>query len=295
MRFGRAGFSVVVCVLSRLLSWLLGWKPELSESRALAHQVTVNMSGSKSDPLSDSAPIAWKPRLIAIGLLILSITALISLISYLGKTGSKVDNTKAAVSRPQVSDAEIISASGTVLVRKLGRIEWQEVKEGARLEPGDLVQTDNSGDATIEYSNGSRISIPAKTIFTVQTAGSSKMEISALPLEFESEAGALSPGSETVGAALHEASADLRPSIELQRIIPFGRSLELIGKVEAGSRLTVNGETVDVTGDGSFKHFTNPFPASAGEVRLIMKVADLSGRTRILTATYDFSSRARGR
>jgi hypothetical protein len=50
----------------------------------------------------------------------------------------------------------------------------------------------------------------------------------------------------------------------------------------------VNSEIVDVAGDGSFKHFTNPFPVSARKVYLVMRVADLAGRTRIVTTTHDF-------
>lgn len=79
------------------------------------------------------------------------------------------------------------------------------------------------------------------------------------------------------------------PHLELQKIIPFGRSLEIIGRVEAGSRLAVNNETVEVLGDGSFKHFTQPF-TSGNKIRLEIKATDLAGRTRILTAFHDFSS-----
>ena len=78
--------------------------------------------------------------------------------------------------------------------------------------------------------------------------------------------------------------------LELQRIVPFGRSLELIGRVEPGSSLAINGETVEVTGDGSFKHFTKQFPASTQKASLIMKATDLAGRTRVQRATHDFGA-----
>jgi hypothetical protein len=81
---------------------------------------------------------------------------------------------------------------------------------------------------------------------------------------------------------------DPRPFLELNRIIPFGMSLELIGRVEPGSRLTVNEETVAVAADGSYKHFTNPFPASSRKVRLVVKATDLAGRTSVLTAVHNF-------
>jgi len=78
------------------------------------------------------------------------------------------------------------------------------------------------------------------------------------------------------------------PFIELQQIIPFGRSLELIGRVEAGSSLAINDDIVEVSGEGFFKHFTKPFAASAQLVRLSLRVTDLAGSTRIYTATHDF-------
>jgi hypothetical protein len=84
--------------------------------------------------------------------------------------------------------------------------------------------------------------------------------------------------------------ADMRPFLELQKIIPFGRSLELVGRVEAGSKLVVNNEFIEVTGDGSFKHFTKLFPASSDRVRLVLKATDLAGRTQTLTAYHDFKT-----
>jgi hypothetical protein len=84
-------------------------------------------------------------------------------------------------------------------------------------------------------------------------------------------------------------ATEAQPQLELQKIIPFGRSLEIIGHVEAGSRLAVNNENVEVLGDGSFKHFTKPF-TSGNRIRLEIKATDLAGRTRILTAFHDFGS-----
>jgi hypothetical protein len=81
----------------------------------------------------------------------------------------------------------------------------------------------------------------------------------------------------------------LKPFVELDQIIPFGRSLKLIGRMEAGSSLAVNNEVVEVTGDETFKHFTRSFPAPAHRVHCNLKVTDLAGRTRTWMATYDFS------
>jgi hypothetical protein len=84
--------------------------------------------------------------------------------------------------------------------------------------------------------------------------------------------------------------AEMRPFLQLQKITPFGRSLELVGRVEAGSRLAVDNESVEVSGDGSFKHFTKLFPASSDRIRLELKATDLAGRTRTLTAYHDFGA-----
>jgi hypothetical protein len=87
-----------------------------------------------------------------------------------------------------------------------------------------------------------------------------------------------------------KAGVEPRPFMEIQKVVPFGRSLEVIGRVETGAKLSVNDENVEISGDGSFKHFTKLFPASSGKVRLELKATDLAGRTRILTAFHDFSS-----
>lgn len=212
---------------------------------------------------------------------------MICLVPYFGthySTGAKARPVP-AVKQVKASAAELISVTGMILVRKPGRTEWTEVKKGASLMDGDEIQTDDSGMADIRYSNGTIVSIQAKTIFTVQSVENGQMEISA-PLPEGIVATTVEAGNGLNGAAK---TGDLQPSIVLQRIIPFGKSLELIGHVEAGSRLVVNGENIEVTGDGSFKHFTNPFSASAGKVYLVMKVTNLAGRTRTLAATYDFS------
>jgi hypothetical protein len=164
-----------------------------------------------------------------------------------------------------------------------------------------LIQTDSLGEASIRYSSGVTVSIQASTIFTIHNTGDGSMEIS-VPSQ---EVNVLSAASMSDAGALAQSAtqSDREPAIpvledtranqaslfiKLDRIIPFGRSLELVGTVEAGSRLVVNNEIVDVAGDGSFKHFTNPFPISAQKVHLVMKVKDLAGRTRVVTTTYDF-------
>jgi hypothetical protein len=74
------------------------------------------------------------------------------------------------------------------------------------------------------------------------------------------------------------------PTLELDRIIPFGRTLELVGRVDPGNKLSVNNEVVQVESDGSFKHFTKPF-ATSGTIQLVLKTTDLAGRVRTITRT----------
>ena len=246
----------------------------------------MNMSGRQSDTTPDSKK-GWNLKMLAIGVLLVGI-AVFGLVSCSNR--SREAKVQPAIQQAEIPYAELLSSTGAVLMRKPGKVEWHEANTGVRLVEGDLIQTDQAGEATIRYSNGTTITIQAKTIFTVQPSGNGQMEISAPPLDAP-------PIDKTPGAGgLHAANAnESQPSIELQRIIPFGRSLELIGRVEAGSSLMVNDESIEVAGDGSFKHFTNPFPASAGNVNLVMKVTDLSGRTRVLTASHDFSPHSRGK
>jgi hypothetical protein len=221
--------------------------------------------------------------------------ALVGLMSCPFLYRSKATKEKPAAPQIQALEAELVSTVGMILVCKPGRTEWQEVKTGARLKEGDLIQTDSSGSASIRYSNGTTVFIQKNTIFTVQNTSKGTMEITALPQiagpESRTSPDAVNSDSGLEGLISSKAEArELQPSIELQRIIPFGRSLELVGYVEAGSKLVVNGEGVEIAGDGSFKHFTNPFPATARKVNLVMKVTDLAGKTRTLSTTYDFSS-----
>jgi hypothetical protein len=197
------------------------------------------------------------------------------------------------------SEAELISATGAVFVGKSDGTEWHQVSVGAHLMEGDLVRTDKSGDASVRYSDGSTVSIQARTIFTVRNTGDGSMEISVPSKEVDAPSTVSGQEPEAYAQTAEKPEKGGRtsilgnpkeasPFIRLDRIIPFGRSLELIGSIEAGSTLAVNNEIVDVSGDGSFKHFTNPFPASVQKVRLVMKVKDLAGRTRIVTTTHDF-------
>jgi hypothetical protein len=193
--------------------------------------------------------------------------------------------TKPPVPKEDGFVAELVNARGKVLVQYSGKSEWREVKTGEKLTKGDLVQTDSSGEADIRYKNGTTISIFEKTVFTVRGAGDSRMEISVTP-----DASKTSPvlvAEENSAAGKRNDGS--RPFLELKQVIPYGRSLELIGRIEPGDCLVINEDIVEVAGDGSFKHFTDPFPGSETLAQLHMKVTDLAGRSWYWTATYDFS------
>ncbi len=220
------------------------------------------------------------------------------LLSLLFLFKSQDGKAKSAATPAKEHAAELVSATGKVFVGKSGQTGWNPATVGERLMEGDRVQTDHAGEASIRYDNGATVTIQARTIFTVRNSGDGSMEIS-VPTP-ETDATALASSSGPVAVPEDEVPSDIkpgtansakesRPFIRLDRIVGFGRSLELIGSVEAGSTLTANGESVEVAGNGSFKHFTRQFPASAGRVRILLEVADLAGRTRKITTTYDFN------
>ena len=153
---------------------------------------------------------------------------------------------------------------------------------------GDLIQTDKS--ASIRYRDGFTAYIQPGTIFTVREESQTEVRVSPQKNSFPS---VLLAGED--GEKLKKRDHRSHPSIELQRIIPFGRSLELIGKVEAGSSLLINDEIVGIAGDGSFKHFTKPFPNSERIATLVLKVTDLAGRTRTVETTHDFNPHSGGK
>jgi hypothetical protein len=243
------------------------------------------MVSSYGNAVPDSAKETRARKFVTTGVLVISGIVLVCLLTHFGLRGLKA---KPADAPARLQVAELASATGMVLVQTPGKTEWREVNTGTSLVEGDLVLTDSSGGAVIRYPSGATVSISRNTVFAVRGPGNNLMEISAFPgvavvppLGLASENGAGASG------------ARRGPLAELYQIIPFGRSLELIGRIEAGSRLAINNEIVDVSGDGSFKHFTSPFPSSAESVRLSLKVTDLAGRTRVWTAIHDFSPQGR--
>jgi hypothetical protein len=230
-------------------------------------------------------------KIMLSGIAIIAAIALIGL-GYLGM--SHFHSTKAETAAVKIqSSTELIAAAGKVLMLRPGRTVWEEVKAGASLAEGDLIRTDSSGKVTIRYPDGTMVSVPEQTTLVVQNAGSGPMEIALPPNTPASRDGGgaaqAPPAAGAVpGTGGSEPRKSSRPSLLLQRIVPYGKSLELVGSIDAGSTLTVNDESVEVEGDGLFKHFTKLFPVTAGEVQLVLKATDLAGRINVITVTYDF-------
>jgi len=227
----------------------------------------------------DSAVEGRNTRLVTAGVGILSGIVLICIIAYFTLNSARDKSPGVPAKEPS---AELVSAGGMVLVQSPGNPEWREVKTGAHFSEGDLVRTDSAGEAGIRYKGGAMVTIPQNTVFTVRRPGDTGMEITPSP------DAAMLPLLVAGDIGTSKGKAGEGPFIELQQIIPFGKSLELIGRVEAGSHLAVNNESVEVSGEGLFKHFTRPFPSSVQVAQLSLKVTDLAGRTRIYAATHDF-------
>ena len=268
----------------------------------------MDIFGKQTNSMARSASSARKLRLITTGVLIVLVLVAIALYSFINMGPAENPETEPIVKQVQDSSVELISTDGVVMYRKPDWTEWKPVTAGARLMEGDAIQTDETGAASIRYPDGATLTFQENTLFTVQNVRDGKNAISALPILTAEDIPKPKPvaipddSSQTAGATttkpnnsaeekepVKENPGTTLPTIVLERIIPFGRSLEIIGQVDPGTKLIVNGETVDVTGDGSFKHFTNPFPTSAGKIRLVLKATNLAGRSRILSTSYDFS------
>ncbi|MBI4445376.1 MAG: FecR domain-containing protein [Acidobacteria bacterium] len=69
--------------------------------------------------------------------------------------------------------------------------------------------------------------------------------------------------------------------VQIDKVIKIGDIYEVIGRTDPGISLEINGEFVQVEGNGNFKHFTSP-AASRGD-QLHIRAKDLSGLTRSFT------------
>jgi len=286
-----------VCVFSDVLVVFAGG-PRIEGTGVFSY---MDINSSLGESTSHASKRSWNGIALVAGIVMLAAAALVYLVLRRPENSRNVTRVEVKAKDPA---AELVSATGMVLIGKPGQTEWNQTTVGARLMEGDLIQTGKSGRAGVRYSNGNMVTIQENTVLTVRSAGDGGMEIGmpgtdAVPASADPGNGApaastAEPENKAAVAAFNEARAnETGPYIRLKRIIPFGRSLELVGNVEAGSRLSVNNEIVDVSGDGSFKHFMNPIPASEQKINLLIKVTDLAGRTRVVAAVHDFNPRGR--
>lgn len=68
--------------------------------------------------------------------------------------------------------------------------------------------------------------------------------------------------------------------IRVDRVVRMGDIYQVVGKTDPGVYLEINGELVQVEGNGSFKHFTRSLPPDTTELEIRAK--DLSGVARTL-------------
>lgn len=239
-------------------------------------------------------------RLVALGVVVV---VLLGLVVYVGWIALWPARPVEAGSGPD-GVAEIEAASGSVSVRLRSQAAWERGRMGMKLNEGDLIQTGSSGAVQLRFLHGASVSVPADTMFSIRNVkerlgkDTSPISLSAkavsLPTSRPSQAPAPAekPVSESSAKAGEPApqgeSAKAKtvvppePTLELERIIPFGRSLQVVGRVDPGNKLSINGEIVGVASDGKFKHFTKPF-TTQGTVHLVLKTTDLAGRVRTVT------------
>jgi len=229
--------------------------------------------------------------LILMAFLFLAVAILVCLFIVLSRMN---DPERQAKGHESPCAAKVTSVSGLVLIQRPGQFTYRPLGKGDCLSDGDLIHTDK-GAASIRYARGIMVYIPARTTFRVLSANENRIEILApqaagptpagggeniydLP---RTSAGMLNPAEKTE-------DRESGPGLQLLRIVPFGRSLEVDGYADPGSSLTINDVPVEIEGDGSFKHFTLPFPAFSSKVNIVLRAKDLAGRSHVMTVTYVF-------
>ena len=184
----------------------------------------------------------------------------------------------------------VSSVNGSVGLRRRDQAFWTAAASGISICDGDMVQTGGSGSLTIQYTDASTVTIPANTLLSIHhTAEPAMAETPAPRAEARPEAPKPQPATEQPRAQDRNVEQS-QPTLQLDRIIAFGRTLELIGCVDPGSAFYIDDESVEVSGSGTFKHFTKPFPSGKSPVKLTLRVVDLRGRVRVMNATHNFGT-----
>ena len=257
-----------------------------------------NNPGLKPAPRMKSSRLY---RLVAFGIVIVLLLGGMSYVGWIALWSpqhAEPDSTGEGV-------AEIENVTGKVSVRLRSNTSWAKGAEGMKLYAGDLIQTGSSGVVQLRFPRGASISVPSDTMFSVrhveERTGKSlpPLSLSSRPVSLSAENPTPPPAPEKkplpdaptkVAEPIKQAVTQVKtvplpePTLELDRIVPFGRSLQLVGRVDPGNKLVVNNEVVQVESDGSFKHFTKQF-ATSGTVQLVLKTTDLAGRVRTVTRT----------
>ncbi len=72
-------------------------------------------------------------------------------------------------------------------------------------------------------------------------------------------------------------------NFKLEKIVPIGDILEVIGRTDPDNLVTINGRMVLLEKDGSFKHFTDPIRGATARLNIVVK--DYSGAEKRITQT----------
>src|SRR5687767_5951852 len=153
---------------------------------------------STSSPVPEPAPRAKDSklyRLVAFGIVIVVLLGGISYVGWL------------ALRRPQQAGpgssgegvAEIGNVTGNVSVRLRSNTSWEKGKEGMKLYVGDLIQTGSSGVVKLRFLQGTSISVPSDTMFSIRhvedRAGNSltPLSLSARPVSLIAEKSSPTP------------------------------------------------------------------------------------------------------
>ena len=243
MRFGKA------CSYIGLVSDGVSVGPCVQFESGLYSIRLQKMFSRNADTMPASVALR-KRKLAAVGFAILSGIALVCGTIHFGLKHSE----------PKPSDsvaqyvAELVHASGMVLVRNPGKSEWQEMKTGARLMEGDLVRTDSSGEAGVRYRSGTMVTIPGTTVFTVRSVASDRIEVSASP-----GAANIPLLPKIIGDPAHgEQTKGAKPVCRIAAGRPFRPKPGISRPRGSRKQPVVNNEIVEVAGDGTFRHFTRP-------------------------------------
>ena len=81
---------------------------------------------------------------------------------------------------------------------------------------------------------------------------------------------------------MQRVSQDHQAFLEITSIIQHGRVEEVVGRAEPGSTVIINNQQVfNIAPDGTFRHFTSPFPRG-GSNQITITAQDRKGSTKTI-------------